>query len=335
MTSLLETLVRGEDLYEERARELFDLLADPRTEPALSGALLAALRAKGPTPDEVRGFAAGMRHLATAVPLPAGGPVVDVVGTGGDGSGSLNLSTGVALLTAALGVRVAKHGNRSISSRSGAADVLEALRYSIPKSSEQAVASLERTGFTFLFAPTFHPAMSVVAPVRAALGIRTIFNILGPLTNPAGPGHYVIGAFSPQMARVMAVALSGMAIERAFVVHGEPGWDEATPCGPFLMYDVRPGAVSESHPDPQDYGIARCSPEDLAGGEPGYNARAIEEAFAGQAGAHADALALGAGLALWVTGSAAGLEEGIAGAREALADGRAQRFLRGLAEGRA
>ena len=332
MTSLLEMLVRGEDLYEERAVELFNLLTDPRTEPALSGALLAALRAKGATAIELRGFAQAMRAAATAVTLPDG-PVVDIVGTGGDGSGSLNLSTGSALLVAACGVPVAKHGNRSVSSSSGSADILEELGYRIPQDADSARASLDAHGFTFLFARVFHPAMAAVAPVRAAMGVRTIFNVLGPLTNPAAPPFYVIGAYSAHMAERMAHALSGLPIDRAFVIHGEPGWDEATPCGPFLQYDVRPGSVQESHPDPRDHGIPRCDPGDLAGGDPTYNAAALRDAFAGESGPHADALALGAGLALQVTGTEPTLEAAVERARAALLDGTAQRFVHNLGDG--
>lgn len=330
MRSMLETLVRGENLFEEQAGELLMTLTDPRTDVALSGALLAALRAKGPVAAEVRGLATTMRKLATPVELPEGSPIVDIVGTGGDGSGSLNQSTGAALLTSACGVRVAKHGNRSVSSHSGAADVLEKLGYLAPTTPEGVVDSLVQTGFAFLFAPHFHPAMKVVAPVRKAMGIRTVFNILGPLTNPASPGFYVIGAYSPAMAKLMAEALSGMPVDRAFVVHGEPGWDEATPCGPFLQYDVTPGSVVELHRDPRDFGVRRCSPGDLAGGNPQYNAAAIEDAFAGESGPHSDALALTAGLALEVTGAAASLDDGIEAARAALADGSAADLLVGL-----
>ncbi len=327
MTSVLERLVRGESLDEHEAGDVLEQLTDPRTEQAWSGAVLAALRAKGPTAAEVRGFAVAMRRLATTVALDQDGPVVDIVGTGGDGSGSLNLSTGSALLTAACGLPVAKHGNRSVSSRSGAADVLDALGYPTPEGPDQVRESLARLGFAFLFAPYFHPAMRSVGPVRGAMGIRTIFNILGPLANPASPPFYVIGAFSPEVARLMADALSGMPIERAFVVHGEPGWDEVTPCGSYLLFDVTPGHVVEERRDPQDMGIEVCDPNDLAGGNAVYNAGALRDVFAGDEGAHRDALCLGAGLALEVTGSAPDLRTGIARARDALYSGAAAALL--------
>ena len=330
MTDYLEHLARGEDLEQSAAEELMTRLTDPRTEPMWSAAVLAALRTKGETATEVRGFAVAMGALAKRVELPPGRPTVDLVGTGGDGSGSLNLSTGSALLAAACGVRVAKHGNRSISSRSGAADVLDALGYETPVDAEGVLASLERSGFAFLFAPHFHPSMRTVGPVRKAMGIRTVFNILGPLANPASPPFYVIGAFSPDIAELMAEALSGMALERAFVVHGEHGWDEATPCGPYLLFDVRPGHVSREIRDPADAGIPRRDAADLAGGNGTYNANALREVFAGESGAHRDALTLGAGLALEVTGVVDSLPEGVERAADCLDTGQGQEFLRSL-----
>ena len=235
---LLERLLRGEHLDEATAGDLLRLLARGEIQPALAGALLAALRAKGETPEEIRGFARAMRELALRPAIPAGA-YVDIVGTGGDGSGSLNLSTGASLLAAACGLPVVKHGNRSVSSKSGSADVLAALGLPIPLDEAAAGACLARCGFTFLFAPHYHPATKNIAAVRQALGVRTVFNILGPLANPAAPPFHVIGAFSDAMAASMADTLSGLPLTRAFVVHGEAGWDEATPAGPFICYDVR------------------------------------------------------------------------------------------------
>ena len=249
----LADLLEAKDLTESAAAELMHALTDPELPPALAGAVLVALRMKGEIAAEIRGFATAMRELARDPGIPAGAPTVDCVGTGGDGSGSVNISTGAALLAAASGVRVVKHGNRAVSSKSGSADVLEALGLPLPLDEKAAVRCLEETSFTFLFAPFYHPAMKSIAPVRAAMGVRTVFNLLGPLSNPARPPFGVIGAFSPSVARLMADTLSGMDIERVFVVHGEPGWDEATPVGPFLLYDVRPGQVEEQHRDPADY----------------------------------------------------------------------------------
>ena len=221
--AILERLLERQNLAEAEADELLVALTDAALEPALAGALLAALRAKGVTADEVRGFARAMRGLARRPSLPPGGPAIDIVGTGGDKSGSFNLSTGASLLVAAMGLRVVKHGNRSVSSRSGSADLLEALGLPLPLDEKSAGDCLAATGFTFLFAPHYHPAMKQVAPVREALGVRTVFNILGPLTNPAEPPYGLIGAYSSESAALMAETLAGMPIERAFVVHGEPG----------------------------------------------------------------------------------------------------------------
>ncbi|MEZ4416308.1 MAG: anthranilate phosphoribosyltransferase [Gemmatimonadota bacterium] len=327
MADVLDRLVRGEDLEQGEAKELLDRLTDPRTDPIWSGGVLAALHGKGETAAEVRGFAEGLQARAHRVALPADLPAVDIVGTGGDGSGSYNLSTGAALLVAAAGVPVVKHGNRSISSASGAADVLDRLGYQRPQRADEVVARLRAQGFVFLFAPDFHPAMRTVAPVRQALGIRTIFNILGPLANPAAPPFHVIGAYSADMARLMADALAGMEVARAFVVHGEPGWDEATPVGPFLLLDVRSGSVREHTRDPEEVGIGRCDPAALRGGDPAYNANALRSVFEGEAGPHADALVLSAGLALEVTGVATSWQKGVQRAQEVLETGQARAFL--------
>jgi anthranilate phosphoribosyltransferase len=295
---------------------------------ALAGALLAGLRAKVETAEEIRGFATAMRELAIRPRIPEGRPIVDTVGTGGDGSGSLNLSTGTGLLAAACGARVVKHGNRSVSSRSGSADMLECLGVPLPLDEDAAVACLEATGFTFLFAPAYHPAMKAVVPIRAAMAVRTVFNMLGPLTNPAAPPYQLIGAWSPEAARLMADALAGLPIERAFVVHGAPGWDEATPVGEFLLLDVRPGQVIESTRTPGDYGLARCAPGDLAGGDAEHNARELRRVFSGEdRGAHRDALLMGTSLVLEVVGSAQQAAEGVELAAAALDGGAAAALL--------
>jgi len=327
--STLNQLLAREDLTEQDAGDLMRLLTDEALPPAMSAGLLIALRAKGETAAEVRGFATAMRDLARATKLPAGVSIAaDVVGTGGDGSGSVNISTGTGLLVAACGVPVVKHGNRSVSSKSGSSDVLEALGVPLPDGPESAMRCLESCGFTFLFAPYFHPAMKAIAPVRGAMGVRTVFNLLGPLTNPARPSHSLIGAFDLPTARLMADALAEMGIERAFVVHGEPGWDEATPCGPFALFDVRDGQVTEERRDPADYGIATCQPADLTGGDAQHNAQALEAVLKGEdRGAHRDALTLGAGLVMELTGRAGDLGEGIAQATAALDDGSAVALL--------
>jgi anthranilate phosphoribosyltransferase len=331
MKALLERLLEREDLAEGEARELLLALTSPELAPALAGALLAALRAKGVSAEELRGFAGAMRERALRPQLPAGPPAVDIVGTGGDRSGSLNLSTGAALLTAAAGQRVVKHGNRSVSSRAGAADVLEQLGLRLPLDELAAGRCLAATGFTFLFAPHYHPAMKSVAPVRQALGVRTVFNILGPLSNPAEPAFHVIGAYSSATAALMANALAGMNLTRAFVVHGADGWDEPTPVGDFELYDVHAGRVQRTTRSPEDYGLARCRSIDLLGGDAASNAAALRAVLAGRdRGAHRDALLLGAALALEVCGRVDGPAAGMARAAAAIDGGAAAQLLEGL-----
>ena len=332
-SQLLDSLLNGHSLTEKQAYELMYKLAEGELPAALAGALLAGLRAKGETADEIRGFATAMRELAFHVDIPDGTPTVDTVGTGGDGSGSLNLSTGTGLLAAACGSRVVKHGNRSVSSRSGSADMLECLGVPLPLDAQQAVACLRATSFTFLFAPAYHPAMKAVVPIRGALSVRTVFNVLGPLTNPAAPPFQLIGAYSKDAARLMADTLAGMPLERAFVVHGEPGWDEATPVGEFWLYDVRPGSVTESTRSPEDYGLQRCQAKDLKGGDAEHNARELVRVFSGQdTGAHRDALLMGTSLVLEVKGDAKDALDGVEQAAAAIDDGRANTFLAKLRE---
>jgi len=332
LREVLERLLQRRDLQQQEAGALLVALTDPALAPAMAGALLAALRAKGITPDEVRGFAGAMRSLARKPVLPHGGPAIDIVGTGGDASGSFNLSSGAALLAAAMGLRVVKHGNRSISSRSGSADLLEALGVPMPLDEQAAGDCLAATGFTFLFAPHYHPAMKEVAPVRRALGVRTVFNLLGPLTNPAEPPFGLIGAYSADAAKLMADTLAGMPIQRVFVIHGEPGWDEATPVGPFELHDVRPGKVTRELRDPLDLGLRRCAPADLAGGDAEHNARGLRAVFEGRDnGPHSDAIVLNAALALEVAGAVPDAAAGVAAARAAIRHGDAARLLERLA----
>jgi anthranilate phosphoribosyltransferase len=325
---LLERLLERRDLSENEAAGLVVHLTNPDTSPAFAAAVLAGLRAKGVVADEVRGFARAMRHLARRPEIAPKTRAIDIVGTGGDASGSFNISTGTALLTAACGVPVVKHGNRSMSSRSGSADVLEALGLKLPLDASAAGRCLLATNFTFLFSPHYHPAMQAIAPVRAAMGVRTIFNILGPLLNPAAPPLHLIGAFSMQAAELIARALAGLDIERAFVVHGAEGWDEPTPMGAFTVFDVQHGQVATSERDPKDYGLARCTSAALAGGDARHNARALTAVLYGQdRGAHRDCLLLGAALALEVAGVESEPRAAVARAAAAIDGGDARRVL--------
>ncbi|MGD2101760.1 MAG: anthranilate phosphoribosyltransferase [Acidimicrobiia bacterium] len=325
MKTLIDTILSGKTLTEAEAGELLGHLTSDELDHAQAAAALAGMRTRGETADEMRAFAMGLQEKAVAPAIDDVSGAVDVVGTGGDASGSLNLSTGAALVAAAAGAEVIKHGNRSVSSKSGSFDVLVALGLDLPWDRDRAGEVFSETGFTYLFAPAFHPSMKTVAPVRQALGTRTIFNLIGPLANPARTPHLVVGAFSLECARMMADTLSGMDITRAFVVHGEPGWDEPTPVGPYAIFDVRPGSVSAAEEDPESFGFARCAPEDLLGGDAEHNAEAIRDVFSGAPGHHRDALVLGASLALRVTGAALG--ESLDRAATAIDDGSASTLL--------
>ena len=333
MRNLVEKLIEGTDLSEVESRRLLEALTKDDLDEVLATAALVALRTKGETAEELRGFALGLRDLALRPDIPSNTPAVDVVGTGGDGSGSLNLSTGSALVAAAAGVPIVKHGNRSISSSSGSADVLAALGLEMPMDPAMAGETFAKTGFTFLFAPSYHPAMKAIAPVRRALGVRTLFNLAGPLANPATPPFHVIGAYSLPVARMIAETLAGMPIERAFVVHGAPGWDEVTPVGPYHLIDVGVGSVEESIEDPADFGFERCAPESLIGGDAVHNATRISQVLEGEMSPHRDALILGASLALRVFGSPR--SDAIDRARAAIEDGAAARLVEGLVGERA
>jgi anthranilate phosphoribosyltransferase len=332
LRGFLECLLEGRDLAESQAEDLLTLLTRVEDVPAMAGAILATLRCKGVSAAELRGFARAMRRLALRPDVPSGLPAIDIVGTGGDGSNSLNVSTGTALVAAACGLPVVKHGNRSVSSRAGSADVLAALGLKLPLDERAAAGCLAATGFTFLFAPYYHPAMKAVAPVRAALGVRTVFNILGPLSNPAQPPYHLLGAYSLETAGLMAEAISGLEIERAFVVHGAAGWDEPTTVGPFTLFDVRRGRVAVGTRSPEDFGLGRCSAGQLAGGDPAHNAGALRDVLEGGArNPYRDCLLMGAALALEVSGEEEAPRAAVARAAEAIDSGAAARVLRGIA----
>jgi len=328
----LNHLLDGNALAETQAFDLLIALTDVSVEPAMAGAFLAALRSKGVTANEVRGFAKAMRSLARRPLLPDGSPLIDMVGTGGDSSGSFNLSTGASLLVAATGARVAKHGATSITSRSGAADVLKALGLPIPLDEVAAGQCLAATNFTFFFAPHYHPAMKAIGPIRKALGVRTVFNMLGPLTNPAEPPYHLIGAFNLEAAALIAETLAGMKIERAYVVHGAAGWDEPTPIGPFECFDVRPGNVSRRTRAAEEFGLPSCTAEELKGGDASYNAEHLRAVLEGRdRGAHRHALILGAALALEVSGNANSPKAAAEIASHAIDSGAAKMTLAKLA----
>ncbi len=324
-------LVEGRSLDRARSREVMGEIMRGEATPAQIGGFLVGLRAKGETAEEIAGCADAMREHVLPV-HPARTDVVDVVGTGGDGARTFNISTAAALVAAAAGGAVAKHGNRAVSSISGSADVLEALGFRLEQPPERIAESIDTLGFGFMFAPAHHPAMKHAAPVRRELGTRTIFNVLGPLTNPAGARAGIFGVFSPALVRTFADALVQLGSPRAFVVHGFGGIDELSPAGPNLVCEVVDGTVREHTVEPASLGIGPCDPAELAGGTPAENARSIEEILAGAVGAKREAVLLNAAGAIAAGGHAADLREGVELAREAIASGAAAARLHELRE---
>lgn len=294
--------------------------------PAQMGGFLVALRLKGETVGEIAGCAEAMRDHVVHV-TPRRDDLVDTAGTGGDGAGTLNISTAAALVAAAAGAGVAKHGNRAVSSASGSADVLEALGFELELEPARIARSIDELGFGFMFAPAHHPAMEHAAPVRRELATRTIFNVLGPLTNPARARAQIVGVYSPELVSTIAEVLVGLGARRAFVVHGAHGIDELSPAGANLVSEVRDGAVRRRQIDPLELGVKRCDPEELRGGTPEENADAIRAVLAGRGGGKRDAILLNAGGAIAAAGHAADLRDGLRQARAAVDSGAAAERL--------
>jgi anthranilate phosphoribosyltransferase len=329
MQTTLARLLDGHDLTRDEAREAMNTIMSGEATPAQIGGFLVALRLKGETAEEIAGCAEAMRAHVLAV-HPKREDLVDTAGTGGDGGRTFNISTAAALVAAAAGAGVAKHGNRAVSSASGSADVLEALGFELELPPDRIAHSIDTLGFGFLFAPTHHPAMKHAAPVRKELAARTVFNVLGPLTNPAGARAQVVGVYSPDLVKTLAEVLAALGARRAFVVHGAGGIDELSPAGPNLVYEVVDGGVREREIDPLELGIARCAPEVLRGGSPEENAAAIREVFAGGDGGRRDAILLNAAGAIAAGGHAEDLREGLELARQAVESGAAAERLEAL-----
>jgi anthranilate phosphoribosyltransferase len=322
----LGELLDGRDLSRDEAREVMGAIMRGEATPAQIAGLLIALRAKGETADEIAGCAEAMREHVVPV-RPRRQDLVDTAGTGGDGAKTINISTGAALVAAAAGAGVAKHGNRAVSSASGSADVLEALGLNLELPAERVARSIDELGFGFLFAPTHHPAMRHAAPVRRELGARTVFNVLGPLTNPAGARAQVVGVYAPELVRTIAEVMAQLGARRAFVVHGAAGIDELSPAGPNLVCEVVGGTVQERTIDPLELGVPRCDPEDLRGGSPAENAAVIRRVFAGENGGRRSAILLNAAGAIAAGGHAEDLREGLELARRAVDSGAAAERL--------
>ena len=326
MQSALAQLLDGKDLSREEARRVMDTIMSGDATEAQIGGFLVALRLKGETADEIAGCAEAMR--AHVLPVrPTRTDLVDTAGTGGDGGQTFNISTAAALVAAAAGAGVAKHGNRSVSSRSGSADVLEALGFRLELTPERIARSIDELGFGFMFAPSHHPSMRHAAPVRKELAARTVFNVLGPLTNPAGARAQVVGVYSAALVPVIAQVLAQLGAQRAFVVHGANGIDELSPAGPNLVAEVTDGHVQQREIDPLDLGIERCDPEELRGGSAEENAASVRAVFSGAQGGRRSAVLLNAAGAIAAAGHAADLAEGLALARTALDSGAATERL--------
>ena len=326
----LAELLEGRSLSREQAREVMDQIMRGEATQAQIGGFLIALRLKGESADEIAGCAEAMRDHVLPV-RPQRDDLVDTAGTGGDGASTINISTAAAIVAAAGGAGVAKHGNRAVSSASGSADVLEALGFQLEQSPERIAQSIDELGFGFMFAPAHHPAMRHAAPARRELAARTVFNVLGPLTNPAGARAQVIGVYAPSLVRTVAEVLAQLGARRAFVVHGADGIDELSPAGPNQVCEVVDGEIRERVIDPIELGIERCDSAALRGGSPAENASAIREVFAGADGGRRDAILLNAAGAIAASGHAEDLREGLELAREAVDSGAAAARLDELA----
>jgi anthranilate phosphoribosyltransferase len=319
-------------LTRDHVARVFDEIFSGRATSAQIAALLIALRMKGETVEEVTGAALALRQRARPLRRPVATVVLDTCGTGGDGLGTFNISTAVALVACAAGVTVAKHGNGGISSRCGSADVLKAAGVRLDASVSRVEECMDELGIAFLLAPMFHPVMREVASVRRELGVRSIFNILGPLANPAGANCQLVGVYAASLVPTVAGALSALGTERSLVVHGDDGLDEVSPCGPTTAALVERGTITTLTLVPEDADVERLPLDALRGDGPEENARALRSVLTGATGPLREAVVLNAAAALWVAGKCSGLREGAARARQVLDEGSAARKLAALAE---
>src|SRR6267142_2433285 len=329
LKSIIGKVATGATLSRDEAASAFDSMMSGEATPSQMGGLLMALRVRGETVDEITGAVTAMRAKMLRVKAPI--DAVDVVGTGGDGSGSVNVSTWGAFIVAGSGVPVAKHGNRALSSRSGAADVLSSLGVRIDITPEHVGRCITEAGIGFMFAPSHHPAMKNVGPTRVELATRTIFNLLGPLSNPAGVKRQMVGVFSRQWVEPLANVLKNLGSERAYVVHGSDGLDEITTSGPTSVASLENGKVTTFEIKPEDVGLAVSKPEQLRGADADSNAAALKEVLKGKKGPFRDVALLNAAAAIVVAGKAKDLKEGVALATKSLdsaeAEGRMDRLI--------
>ncbi len=322
LTHVLEKVAQRESLSHDEMAAAIGTMVGHECPPPQIAALLMALRMKGEAPAELSGAAAALRARAVRPPIGVT-PLLDVVGTGGDGAGSLNLSTAAAVVAAAAGVSVAKHGNRSVSSRCGSADLLERLGVPIEAPAEETARRYHDSGFCFLFAPLYHPAMKAVAPVRRAMRVRTLFNMLGPLTNPVGVKRQLVGVFHPSKCELMARALMPSGVERAMIVSAECGLDEIAPEGKTHVAELRYGEIRSYAVTPADFGLEERPLASIKGGDPEINARLVRAVLAGEDAPARNGVLLNAGAALYVAGAANDLREGAALAAAVIDSGRA------------
>ncbi len=326
---LLGKVATGTSLSAGEAQTAFDMMLSGEVTPSQMGAFLMGLRVRGESVDEITGAVTAMRARMLRVDAPPG--AIDVVGTGGDGSGSYNVSTLAAIIVAASGVPVAKHGNRAASSRSGSSDVLAALGVKIGIAPEAVARCVTQAGIGFMMAQTHHAAMRHVGPVRVEMGTRTIFNLLGPLSNPAGVKRQLLGVFSAHWLEPLAQVLKALGSERVWVMHGSDGLDEMTTTGPTHVVELKDGQIRRFEVTPEDIGLPRAAPADLKGGDAAHNAAALRAVLDGQPGAYRDIAVLNAAAALVVAGKAQTLQDGAALALRALDSGAAKATLAKLA----
>ncbi len=332
MKQYIRRVMSGKSLTQKEMTGAMEMIMTGAATEVEMAAFLTALSMKGETMEELVAAAVVMRHHARQVPVSCGS-CVDTCGTGGDGGRTFNVSTAAAIVAAAAGVRILKHGNRSVSSRCGSADVLEALNIDIHQRPHDAARSVNQLGMAFLFAPDYHQSMKYAAPVRKSLGFRTIFNVLGPLANPGEPDYQVVGVFSKELLQPMAEALRALGLHRALVVCGEDGLDELTTTGTSHICELKNGAILRYTLQPEDLGLPRSQAADIAGGDAQENALIIREVFQGKRPAAQDLVALNAGAVIYVAGKAASLIEGVEKAQRAIRDGRAMEKLQQLAAG--
>lgn len=327
----IKRVVEKQDLTQEEAQQTMEEIMGGEATPAQIAALITALRMKGETVEEITGFAETMRAFATKIKPKTTG-TVDTCGTGGDASNTFNISTTAAFVVAGAGTPVAKHGNRSVSSQCGSADVLEALGVKIDLEPGKVAQCIDEVGIGFLFAPSFHPAMRFAAPVRKEIGIRTVFNILGPLTNPAGATAQVLGVYDPDLRETMARVLDKLGVKRALVVHGAGGLDELSLVGESLISELKENRVSSYSIGPADFGFQEASLEQLRGGSKEENASILRAVLSGKRGPQRDIVLLNAAAALVASGKAVDLKRGIEVAAQSVDSGAAKEKLEALIE---